>query len=54
MVYLILEKTKPEPKTKIEYLFVNFAETSKETLTLLQKYAQDGKTVEYYPSAEKL
>jgi histidyl-tRNA synthetase len=23
-------------------------------LTLLQKYAQDGKTVEYYPSAEKL
>ena len=54
MVFLILEKTKPELKTKVEYLFINFPETSKETLKLLQEYVKNWKTVEYYPSPEKL
>ncbi len=54
IVYLILEKMKPENTTAIDYLFVHFAETTQETLALLQTYVEQGKTVEYYPSAEKL
>jgi len=45
---------KPENTTAIDYLFVHFAETTQETLALLQTYVEQGKTVEYYPSAEKL
>ena len=54
IVYLILEKTKPEHTTQTEYLFVNFPETHKESLGLMQQFIKEGKCVEFYPSADKL
>jgi histidyl-tRNA synthetase len=54
MVYLILEKMKPEHTTATDYLFVHFPATTKECLSLMQKYVDEGKTVEYYPSDDKL
>ena len=54
MVYLILETMKPEHTTQTEYLFVYFPETIKEILILASIFIDQGKTVEVYPSAEKL
>lgn len=54
MVYLILEIMKPEHTTQTEYLFVHFPETIKDILMLAGIFIKEGKTVEIYPSAEKL
>lgn len=54
IVYLILETMKPEQTTQIEYLFVHFPETIKDILMLANIFIQEGKTIEVYPSADKL
>lgn len=54
MVYLILETTKPENKTHVEYLFVNFSETMKDIALLANIFIDEWKTIEIYPSADKL
>ena len=54
MVYLILETMKPEHTTQIEYLFVHFSETIQDILMLAWIFIQEGKTIEVYPSADKL
>ncbi len=54
MVYLILETTKPENKTHVEYLFVNFSETMKDIALLANIFIDEGKNIEIYPSADKL
>jgi len=54
MVYLILEQQTPENKTHVEYLFVYFPETIKDVLMLANIFINEGKTIEVYPSAEKL
>lgn len=45
---------KPEHTTATEYLFVNFPETMNDILSLSALFIQEGKTVEVYPSADKL
>ncbi|MCX6824248.1 MAG: histidine--tRNA ligase [candidate division SR1 bacterium] len=54
MVYLILETMKPEHTTQTEYLFVHFPETIQDILMLANLFINEGKTIEVYPSAEKL
>jgi len=54
IVYLILETMKPEHTTKIEYLFVHFSETIQDILMLANIFVKEGKTIEVYPSADKL
>ncbi len=54
IVYLILETMKPEHTTKIEYLFVHFSETIQDILMLANIFIKEGKTIEVYPSPEKL
>ncbi len=54
MVYLILETMKPEHTTQTEYLFVHFPETIQDILMLANSFINEGKTIEIYPSAEKL
>lgn len=54
MVYLILETTKPENKTHVEYLFVNFSETMKDIAMLANIFIDEWKNIEIYPSADKL
>ncbi|MDD3262947.1 MAG: ATP phosphoribosyltransferase regulatory subunit [Candidatus Absconditabacteria bacterium] len=54
IVYLILEKYKPENLTKTNYLFVNFKETTNEIGNLMNKYLDKGEFCELYPSADKL
>jgi len=54
MVYLILETTKPENKTHVEYLFVNFWETMKDISVLANVFIDEWKNIEIYPSADKL
>jgi len=54
MVYLILETMKPQHTTQTEYLFVHFPETIQDILMLANLFINEGKTIEVYPSAEKL
>ena len=54
MVYLILETMKPEHTTQTEYLFVHFSETIEDILMLTNIFINEGKTIEIYPSADKL
>ena len=54
MVYLILETMKPEHTTQTEYLFVHFSETIQDILMLANIFIKEGKTIEVYPSADKL
>lgn len=54
MVYLILETIKPENKTHVEYLFVNFSETMKDISILANIFIDEWKNIEIYPSADKL
>lgn len=54
MVYLILETTKPENTTHVEYLFVNFPETMKDIAMLANIFIDEWKNIEIYPSADKL
>ena len=54
MVYLILETMKPEQTTQTEYLFVHFPETIQDILMLANLFINEGKTIEVYPSADKL
>ena len=54
IVYLILETMKPEHTTQTEYLFVHFSETLQDILMLANIFINEGKTIEIYPSAEKL
>lgn len=54
IIFLILEKSKPELLTKTEYLFVNFKETITETAKLMNTYLQKWICCELYPSPDKL
>ncbi len=54
IVFLILEKIKPELLTKTEYLFVNFEETINETAWLMNIFLAEWKVCELYPSPDKL
>ncbi len=54
MVYLILETMKPQHTTATEYLFIHFSETIKDISMLASLFIDEGKTVEIYPSADKL
>lgn len=54
MVYLILETMKPEQTTQTEYLFVHFSETIQNILFLANDFINKGKTIEVYPSSDKL
>lgn len=54
IVFLILEKSKPELLTKTEYLFVNFKETINEIAWLMNKFLAKWKVCEIYPSPDKL
>lgn len=54
IVYLILEQNKPENQTKTKYLFVNFAETVSETVSIMNKLLEKWEIVELYPSPDKL
>jgi len=54
MVYLILETMKSEYTTATEYLFVHFSETMNDIAMLASLFIDEWKTVEIYPSADKL
>ena len=54
LMFLILENYTPAHTTQTKYLFVNFAETIKETTSLMLEFAKDGTCVELYPTADKL
>jgi len=54
IVFLILEKTKLQNLTKINYLFINFKETIKETANLMNSYLEKWEFCEIYPSPDKL
>lgn len=54
MVFLILEQMKPEFTTQTEYLFVHFPQTMKDISMLAWIFIDEGKTIEIYPSADKL
>jgi histidyl-tRNA synthetase len=45
---------KPEHTTQTEYLFVHFPETIQDILMLANVFINEGKTIEVYPSADKL
>jgi len=54
LMFLILENYTLAYTTQTKYLFVNFAETIKETTSLMLDFAKDGTCVELYPTADKL
>lgn len=54
IVYLILEKSKPENLTKTKYLFLNFKETITEIANLMNDYLSKWEFCEIYPSPDKL
>lgn len=54
IVYLILEKNKPENTTKTKYLLVNFQETISDTAKVMNSLLEKWEVVELYPSPDKL